>query len=467
VTQVFDVECYPNFFLVLFKDVETGKVTRFQASPNVQLDVVGLRRMLTINRIVGFNSRNYDIPMCMLALKTPIPYELYLASCKIISEGMWIKEFMELYGLERHNFDSIDLIEVAPLKGSLKIYAGRLHCTKMQDLPFDPHAEVTAEQAKLLYTYCCNDLENTILLWNELAGQINLRGELSNQYGQDLRSKSDAQIAEAVIGSEVAKIIGYYPRRSEGIKKKVNYDVPNNVSYSSPRLQLLLEEIRGAKFSVNVNGGAEMPDCLNTTIRIGHGSYRMGIGGLHSSEKSVFHVADESTFLIDRDVASYYPSIILNQRLYPSHLGPAFLEVYETIVARRLAAKAAGNKLVAESLKITINGGFGKFGSKWSILYSPQLLIQVTISGQLYLLMLIEMIEASGIEVISANTDGVTIKCPKSRYNDLQATIKHWETVTGFATEEGRYKSVYMRDVNNYIALKEKGGYKLKGAYAI
>jgi uncharacterized membrane protein (DUF106 family) len=65
----------------------------------------------------------------------------------------------------------------------------------------------------------------------------------------------------------------------------------------------------------------------------------MGIGGLHSSETTVAHVAGDRHLLIDRDVASYYPSIILTLGLYPAHLGPAFLTVYQKLVRERLAAK--------------------------------------------------------------------------------------------------------------------------------
>jgi hypothetical protein len=69
--------------------------------------------------------------------------------------------------------------------------------------------------------------------------------------------------------------------------------------------------------------------------------------------------------------------------------------------------------------------------------------------------MLIEMIELANIPVISANTDGVVIRCPKSRYYDLDMVITMWEGKTGFVTEETRYSGLYSRDVNNYIAVKE------------
>jgi hypothetical protein len=147
-------------------------------------------------------------------------------------------------------------------------------------------------------------------------------------------------------------------------------------------------------------------------------------------------------------------------------MGEPFLRVYREIVEQRLAAKHAGDKVKADALKITINGSFGKFGSKWSALYSPDLLIQTTLTGQLALLMLIEALEVAGIAVVSANTDGVVIKCPVNKQNVMDDIVFEWETCTGFNTEATNYRSLYSRDVNNYLAFKLGGGFKAKGAYA-
>jgi len=219
---------------------------------------------------------------------------------------------------------------------------------------------------------------------------------------------------------------------------------------------------------VAANGSVEMPAWMTKLrVRIGDGAYKMGIGGLHSTESCVAHVADDTHILVDRDVASYYPSIILTCGLSPKHMGEAFSKVYRGLVDKRLAAKHAGDKIVADTLKICVNGSFGKLGSKYSVLYSPDLLIQVTITGQLALLMLIEMLHLEGIPVVSANTDGVVIKCPTVKVAAMQAVVNVWEMITGFETEETRYRALYSRDVNNYLAFKPDGKYKAKGAYAL
>ena len=200
-------------------------------------------------------------------------------------------------------------------------------------------------------------------------------------------------------------------------------------------------------------------------ISVGGRTYRMGIGGLHSSEKSVAHHSDSEYVLVDRDVTSYYPSIILSCGLRPEDMGEHFTVVYRRIVESRLAAKKSGDKVRAESLKITINGSFGKFGSPYSVLYSPPLLVQTTVTGQLALLMLIEALVSEDIDIVSANTDGLVIRCRRDRVALMTYVVWEWEHSTGFETEANEYFALFSRDVNNYVALTENG-YKAKGAYA-
>lgn len=467
----FDVESYRNYFLVAFKCFDTGKIAYFESIGDDPIMWEWLSWMFDNFCVVGFNSNNYDIPIVSLALTGRVTVAILKeATHQIIVQQMRLGELIETYdGFKIIRPNHIDLIEVAPLQASLKTYAARLHCRHMQDLPYDPEATLTREQIANVRTYCFNDLGNTELLLRSVSDQLSLRFALSEQYGIDVRSKSDAQIAEAVLVSEVKRINGKAPSRLKiDYSKTYAYNVPEWMQFQTPQLKAVLEKVRTAEFTINENGVLVMPTTLaGAEVKIGNGVYRMGIGGLHSSETRIGHVADENTLLIDRDVTSYYPAIILTLGLYPVHIGPAFLTAYKEIVDRRVKAKKEKDVISAESLKITANGTFGKLGSPYSILYSPDLLIQVTLTGQLGLLMIIEMIELFGIPVVSANTDGVLIKCPAERYKEIECIFKAWEQQTGFVTEETRYKAVFSRDVNNYIAIMADGSKpKSKGAYS-
>lgn len=468
-TLELDVECYRNYFLIKFRNHATGNLVSVPMYEGMPLDKEKVRKILRQYRIVTFNGNNYDMIMVTLALHGLSNTKLKDASDMIIKNGLkpWHIERQFNVSIPQ-NINHIDIIEVAPGTASLKIYSGRLHCQKMQDLPIQPDAILTNGEMMNIDLYCGNDLSNTGSLFDSLKDQIELREKMTGVYGIDLRSKSDAQIAEAVIKSAIEKIRGekvYKPEIAPGTI--FNYTKPDWINFQTKQLQDVLRMVCENEYVLSDSGKISLPKTLaDAEIQIGSSVYRMGIGGLHSSESGVSHFSDDDFVLIDRDVESYYPRVILNLGLYPLHLGVEFLTVYGGIVNKRLSAKKSGDKVTADSLKITINGSFGKFGSKYSILFAPNLLIQTTLTGQLSLLMLIEMLHLEGLEVVSANTDGIVIKCPRQRESDLNSIIGEWEALTNFKTEETRYKSIHSRDVNNYIAVKEDGKYKCKGEFA-
>jgi hypothetical protein len=131
-----------------------------------------------------------------------------------------------------------------------------------------------------------------------------------------------------------------------------------------------------------------------------------------------------------------------------------------------LKREYVSQKRQADSLKIVANGTFGKLGSQYSIFYAPSEMIQVTITGQLALLMLIERLELCGIPVISANTDGIVVECPRPRIWLYDQCIAWWEGVTGFTMETSKFRVLASADVNSYVAIDTDGNVKSKGRYA-
>ena len=493
-TLVFDTECYVDYWLIAFRHVTTGQVRTFEKFEGQDLDRDAVLRLMKAYRVVGFNSADYDVPMITAALAGFSCPQLKQLSDHIIltsNEGRPIKP----WDVERsHNLvmprelDHIDLIEVAFGDGSLKLYGGRLHSQRLQDLPINPDALISPSDRAVLRDYCANDLSTTLDLFNALQADLALRERISVEYGVDVRSKSDAQVAEAIIRKRVETALGekvYRPEIPPG--STFRYQPPPFIVFSGQPCREAFEKVKAAEFCIKPNGRPWVPAWGEETdekraegapeVLIGEGIYRMGYGGLHSSEQCASYVSNDREKLFDNDVASYYPRIIEELALFPQHIGPVYLGIYSEIIKTRLAAKASGDKATAQTLKIVLNGSFGKYGSRWSVLYAPNLMIQVTLTGQLCLLMLIEAFERFGIPVISANTDGVICRCPVELIETKNRILKQWAEATGFETEETPYKAVYSRDVNNYLALKyafdEKsktwldapGGFKGKGAF--
>ena len=461
---IFDVEVYKNYFLVSFLNAD-GKVAHIEMRGDGKLDVAKLSRFMKTNTTLGFNSNSYDLYIIAAALENRNCAELKAVSQEIILSKLPPWKAVDV--MIPRDWDTIDIIDVLPGQASLKVYGARIDQPKLQDLPYPHDATLTDAQMDAVRDYCVNDLRVTKALADKIAPQLALRVDMGAQYGLDLRSKSDAQIAEAVLKSEIEAISGkvLHPLRLKD-GHTVRYIDPGMVSFIDPTLTAIFKRICGHDFELSGNGSIKMPDWLaDTKIKIGGGSYQMGIGGLHSTEKAQSVRAGEGYFLSDFDVASYYPNIILQQAVEPENMTGYFLKVYQSILERRLVAKRTGDKVTNETLKIVVNGSFGKLGSKWSILYAPNLMIQTTITGQLCLLMLIEAYEAAGAQVVSANTDGVVVLAPKALDGAIAQANWDWMMATSYELERTDYTALHSRDVNNYIAVKLDGSTKGKGVF--
>jgi len=80
--------------------------------------------------------------------------------------------------------------------------------------------------------------------------------------------------------------------------------------------------------------------------------------------------------------------------------------------------------------------------------------------------MLIESLYSAGAEIVSANTDGVTILWERDKIeSSLREIISKWERDTGYILERNDYSKYIRRDINNYIAIYSNGKIKLKGVF--
>lgn len=466
---VIDTEVYKDYFLLCAKQLSDGKVRYFEMYSGAKLDNKAIRAMMRRQTTISFNGLNYDLPIISAALNGWDNAAIKRLSDKIIKSGYPSWKVCRDEQIEvPASWDHIDLMEVSPGRVSLKIYGGRMHAPKLQDLPIAPEDSIDSSLRSIMREYCINDLDTTEMLYRRLEKAIALRADMSVQYGMDLRSKSDAQIAETVIKSELSSLTGeQYQAPKLADNYTFRYIDPQIITFKTPQLKRVFKAIVYELFQMGTTGSVAMPTWLrNNKIQIGNASYQMGIGGLHSCESAQFIRCAEDEMLSDWDVASYYPNIILQQRLAPKSLGAPFLKVYQSIVERRLEAKKSGDTVVADTLKIAVNGSFGKLGSKYSALYAPDLLIQTTLTGQLALLMLIERLEEVGVRVVSANTDGIVIHHKKDLSSKVQQIMWDWMLDTSYSLERTDYAAIASRDVNNYVAVKHDGTAKGKGCFA-
>ena len=486
-----DTECFPNYWTLKMR-VQNGPLFSFSICTGQSFDTATIRRieyLIEQFTLITFNGRYYDVPIIAAALCGFNCEQLKWLSDEIIVGG---RKPWEL-GLptEWNPRDHIDLMEVLPGEGSQKVYAGRTHAKTMRDLPFEPNRWLSEADISEVDSYCENDLSVLEHLFIESEPQRVMRDHLSERYGMDLRSKSDAQLAEAVIKKRCEDALKQRIFKPEiDWNLKFRYEIPHWISFQDERLRGALELIRASIFSIGANGRIEMPAQLEgLEIPLGRSVYRLGIGGLHSKDERAVWRSDAEYILRDNDVASYYPNLILISGKYPPALGPVFRDVLKSMMDERLSAKDKEKALKKigqthgvefeivhcenEGGKVMINGTFGKTGSPFSILFAPEMMIQTTITGQLALLMLIEWHELQGIQVISANTDGMVTRCARSKVAVSENIIRYWEQTTGLKMESTEYQAIYSRDVNNYFALytpemakREGKPIKRKGKYS-
>lgn len=305
--------------------------------------------------------------------------------------------------------------------------------------------------------------------------EVLLRYRISEEYNVDVFSASRSTIADKVIVKLYSKYTGLHPKAfidTKTIRRKilVSEILSDKIAFSTPELNDILSGIR----SLTLRGEKGEFDREFTFMGT---SYTIATGGLHSNEIPAVYVEDDEHIIVDRDVASYYPNMIRSLKVCQKHLIPkAWFRIADTIVDERLEHKHLAkdkslddkerdkHATAAACLKIVANAGiFGKMGSEKSFLCDKKAMYQVTINGQLFLLMLIEKLELAGIHVISANTDGIVTIVPRELEQTADDICHWWEKHLGLELEFTYYTKYVTEGVNSYLTIKRGGSSKFKG----
>lgn len=340
-------------FLVCFKVIETGERQSFWH--HVDGDMGRLRTVLERKDLtwVSFNGIHFDAPLIWAALSGLNAVRLKQLCNRIITEDKSFGMAEEFGYAKEPEFDHIDLFSVAPgVKISLKAFAARMHFPTMVDLPFEHDEDLTPEQLPILESYCQNDLLVTEALFQKLRTEINLRVEMSKEYGIDLRSKSDPQISEAIL------------KKTCNIRAKpdhplvVRYKAPSFIETDSDVVNELIRKLEAHVFKINpMNGQVEAPEFLAEPIEFCSGEYQLGVGGLHSKHDDGLHIEADGgeVCLLDADVTGFYPNLMLLGGLTPrlsGGSGEKFISEYRKTVDGRSRGKKRILEIAAEISEI-------------------------------------------------------------------------------------------------------------------
>ena len=170
-----------------------------------------------------------------------------------------------------------------------------------------------------------------------------------------------------------------------------------------------------------------------------------------------------------------YPSLAITQGLYPEHLGPEWINIYNgEIVSVRVAEKhkpkAERDFVIVEGFKLAANGFYGKSNSQDSYAYDPLYTLKTTISGQIMISMWLEKLVKAikNLTILQVNTDGVSLMFNRKDYQKAVDVTSEMTQITGLTYEFNEYKKMVIRDVNNYSAqysidnkIKHKGAFEI------
>lgn len=494
IVYVYDVEVFPNVFHCTVKNTETGELHKFEIScRRNQLDEL-VEFFHTVNTkytfgdlyttdikldtnilFCGYNNLHYDnaIINYIIDCYNIMKYKGYRDICRSVfnlskvittssedDNSAWRKwKYMICFD----SFDILTMLYSNKLRVGLKEIQVTMQYKNVQEFVADWQADLPENQIDSMIDYNINDVNSTEELLNRCKKDIDLRIAIEDEYGVRVLSKDGVNIGMKILTQKYLEKTGQTWWDIKDLRSPMSVIPLNNVilpfiKYDSPILTRVLNDMKSQIVSPGRKGYE------NKFVFEGL-QYSVGVGGIHSVNKPEIIIPKEDEMLIDIDVASLYPSMLIEYKFYPKHLGPEFLEVYKQIKDERIEAKHNGNKVKNETLKLALNGLSGNLQNEHNFCYSPFAVMQIRINGQLLLLMLAEKLTQLGCRIVQANTDGLFVLLKKDVYSKVNNVCREWEQLTRLTLEEERFKAMYQYAINDYFAITEDDKVKEKGMF--
>lgn len=186
----YDVEVFPNLFLVNWKAAGEGKPVVRMVNPK-PADIEKLLRF----RLIGFNCRRYDNHMLYGCLMGFTNKQLYNLSTRIINGDR-----NAFFG-EAYNLSYTDVYDFAAKKQSLKKWEIELGIHHQElGLPWDQ--PVPEDQWEKVSEYCDNDVIATEAVFNKLSGDFTARQILADIAGMTVNDTSNSLTTRIIFGKE-------------------------------------------------------------------------------------------------------------------------------------------------------------------------------------------------------------------------------------------------------------------------
>lgn len=494
IVYVYDIEVFQNIFHCSVKNTETNDIYKFEISErkNQLRELVKFFKQVdkyitwgdyyTTNINIpanvifcGYNNLHYDNPIINYIIEYEdklMQYNIPTICSSIFNLSKTITTSSEdnidawkhwKYQIWFDTFDILTMLYSNKLRVGLKEIQVTMQYPNVQEFVCDWTKPLPLEDFDSMIDYNINDIESTSELLNRCKKDVDLRIAIEDEYGVRVLSKDGVNIGMKILTQKYLEKTGLTWWDIKDLRSPMSVIPLKDVilpfiKYDSPILQRVLEDMKNQIVSPG-RKGYENKFVFNNL------RYSVGVGGIHSVNSPEIIIPRDDEMLIDIDVASLYPSMLIEYEFYPRHLGKEFLEVYKQIKDERIEAKHNGDKVKNETLKLALNGLSGNLQNEHNFCYSPFAVMQIRINGQLLLLMLAEKLTQIGCRIVQANTDGLFVLLKKDVYSKVNSICREWEQLTKLTLEEDRFKAMYQYAINDYFAITEDNKVKEKGMF--
>ena len=401
---------------------------------NIQLcqtwDIDKIKRFYDQNKNaiwVGHNNIGYDNPILEAVINDNDPY--------IVSQFIINTEFKMKSSIPRITYDTMKSRGFYSLKIT-ELAVGKNISTSEIDFGID--RPLTAEEKIKTEKYNQDDLFQTYDNFKALYYDFELRINLMQEFNLDWRAltMTETQIAAYVLKAKKIKGI-----ENQIIKPKI-YDT----------LQVKNQQVIDFYLNEDFKKGIKLEQTFCGC------KHYLAAGGIHGALKKVY--VDKALYF---DVSGYYNLIMLNYDLLPRTMNEESKEIYKGMYFNQLKLKKIPEKKKKRAMyKVVLLAVFGSMMNEYTDFYDPNKGQLVTVTGELFLVDLLEKLEGK-VNVIQSNTDGIIAE-PKDWNNvdEIIGIIREWEARTGFTIEIDEISNIWQRDVNNYCYIKN-GKVNVKG----
>lgn len=443
----YDVEVFPNLFLVNWKIQGEGKPVVRMINPKPS----EIEQLIKY-RLVGFNNRGYDNHMLYACLMGYTNEQLYNLSKRLINKDKQIS--MRAKFSEAFNLSYTDVHDFSSKKQSLKKWEIELGLHHQElGLPWDD--PVPEEKWIEVAEYCDNDVIATEAVFNARQAdfmarkiQVDLVKLMHGITDVSVNDSTNTLSTKIIFGRErkpqsqfnwrdMSQPVG--SDRYEEYREKFGEDYKFRV-FDDEGLPLYRDYVPGEKLPA---GYSILPFFKGYKYEFGKSTYlgeEIGEGG------KVYAVPGIWGNVWDGDIASQHP----HSAIYEVVFGKKFTKVFEEVVYARVAIKhkdfeTAGKLLggalkpylnkesaadLAQALKIVINSIYGLTKTSYENAFRDPRNVDNIVAkrGSLFMTLLKREVEKIGYKVCHIKTD--SIKIP-------DADEKVIEFVTKFGKEFG------------------------------